>query len=132
MASASRSTPTSSAPRRKLSGPKEKSTMIITLKLAPEKLRRVGKPLIEDDSPSKESTSTLPSTLPVANSQNGDAPIESNPNTPAPNGIATPVSSSMPPPTEIIKKKSAKRSSTAADITPRVRGKPGPKKRARL
>ncbi|KAG4031826.1 hypothetical protein MFRU_008g01850 [Monilinia fructicola] len=136
MASTSKPTPTTSAPRRKSSGPKEKSTMIITLKLSPEKLRGVGQPLTKDDSPSKESTSTIPSTLPVATSQNGDAPSESNPDTPAPNGTATPVPSLMPPPKEAIKKKAGvKRSSTAAlgsETTPRVRGKPGPKKRARL
>ncbi|QSZ32809.1 hypothetical protein DSL72_002389 [Monilinia vaccinii-corymbosi] len=136
MASASKPTPTTSAPRRKSSGPREKNTMIITLKLSPEKLRGVGQPLIKEDSPSKESTETIPSTLPVATSQNGDAPSESNPNTPAPNGTATPVPSLMPPPKEAIKKKGGvKRSSTAAlgsETTPRVRGKPGPKKKARL
>ncbi|KAB8290659.1 hypothetical protein EYC80_008300 [Monilinia laxa] len=136
MASTSKSTPTTSAPRRKSSGPKEKNTMIITLKLSPGKLRGVGQPLTKDDSPSKESTSTIPSTLPVATSQNGDAPSESNPDTPAANGTATPVPSLMPPPKEAIKKKAGvKRSSTAAlgsETTPRVRGKPGPKKKARL
>ncbi|RAL64062.1 hypothetical protein DID88_003250 [Monilinia fructigena] len=78
MASTSKSTPTTSAPRRKSSGPKEKNTMIITLKLSPGKLRGV----------------------------------------------------------EAIKKKAGvKRSSTAAlgsETTPRIRGKPGPKKKARL
>ncbi|KAJ8062363.1 hypothetical protein OCU04_008907 [Sclerotinia nivalis] len=136
MASASKPTSTTSAPRRKSSGPKEKNSMIVTLKLSPEKLRSVGQPLIKEDTPSKESTSTIPTTIPVATSQNGDAPAESNSNTPAPNGTATPVPSSMPPPTEAIKKKcGVKRNSTAAlgsDTTPRVRGKPGPKKRARL
>ncbi|KAF7922582.1 uncharacterized protein EAE98_008108 [Botrytis deweyae] len=136
MASASKPTPTTSAPRRKSSGLKEKSSMIITLKLSPAKLRGVGQPLIKEDSPSKDSTSTIPTTTPVAKSQNGDAPVESDPNTPVPNGTDTPVSSSMPPPTEAIKKKAGvKRSSTAAlgsDTTPRARGKPGPKKKARL
>ncbi|TGO55398.1 hypothetical protein BOTNAR_0245g00030 [Botryotinia narcissicola] len=110
--------------------------MIITLKLSPAKLRGVGQPLIKEDSPSKDSTSTIPATTPVAKSQNGDAQAESDPNTPVPNGTDTPVSSSMPPPTEAIKKKAGvKRSSTAAlgsDTTPRARGKPGPKKKARL
>ncbi|KAF7953176.1 hypothetical protein EAE96_006391 [Botrytis aclada] len=136
MASASRPTPTTSAPRRKSSGPKEKNSMIITLKLSPAKLRGVGQPLIKEDSPSKDSTSTIPTTTPVAKSQNGDAPAESDSNTPVPNGTDTPVSSSMPPPTEAIKKKAGvKGSSTAAlgsDTTPRARGKPGPKKKARL
>ncbi|THV54203.1 hypothetical protein BGAL_0032g00310 [Botrytis galanthina] len=136
MASASKPTPTTSAPRRKSSGPKEKSSMIITLKLSPAKLRGVGQPLIKEDSPSKDSTSTIPTTTPVAKSQNGDALPESDPNTPVPNGTDAPVSSSMPPPTEAIKKKAGvKRSSTAAlgsDTTPRARGKPGPKKKARL
>ncbi|TGO35831.1 hypothetical protein BHYA_0145g00330 [Botrytis hyacinthi] len=136
MASASKPTPTTSAPRRKSSGPKEKSSMIITLKLSPAKLRGVGQPLIKEDSPSKDSTSTIPTTTPVAKSQNGDAQADSDPNTPVPNGTDTPVSSSMPPPTEAIKKKAGvKRSSTAAlgsDTTPRARGKPGPKKKARL
>ncbi|TGO30834.1 hypothetical protein BPAE_0003g01190 [Botrytis paeoniae] len=136
MASASKPTPTTSAPRRKSSGPKEKSSMIITLKLSPAKLRGVGQPLIKEDSPSKDSTSTIPTTTPVAKSQNGDAPAESDSNTPVPNGTDTPVTSSMPPPTEAIKKKAGiKRSSTAAlgsETTPRARGKPGPKKKARL
>ncbi|KAF7892264.1 uncharacterized protein EAF01_010344 [Botrytis porri] len=136
MASASKSTPTTSAPRRKSSGPKEKNSMIITLKLSPANLRGVGQPLIKEDSPSKDSTSTIPTTTPVAKSQDGDAPAESDSNTPVPNGTDTPVSSSMPPPTEAFKKKAGvKRSSTAAlgsDTTPRARGKPGPKKKARL
>ncbi|CAD6447370.1 e1d2cbd0-62cc-4619-bae2-789f4521a041 [Sclerotinia trifoliorum] len=136
MASASKPASTTSAPRRKSSGPKEKNTLIIILKLSPEKLRSVGQPLIKEDTPSKESTSTIPTTIPVATSQNGDVPTESNSNTPAPNGTVTPVPSSMPPPTEAIKKKGGvKRSSTAAlgsESTPRVRGKPGPKKKARL
>lgn len=137
MASTSKSTPTTSAPRRKSSGPKEKSSLTITLKLTPEQLKSiVGRPLIKEGSPLKESTSTIPTTMPVATSQNGDVPAESNPNTPAPNGTATPAPSSMPPPTEAIKKKGGvKRNATTAlgsDTTPRVRGKPGPKKKARL
>jgi len=41
----------------------------------------------------------------------------------------------MPPPTEGVKKKGVKRSSSLAlggDLVPKVRGKPGPKKKARL
>jgi hypothetical protein len=41
----------------------------------------------------------------------------------------------MPPPTEGVKKKGVKRSSgvaLGADAVPKVRGKPGPKKKARL
>ncbi|KAM0136585.1 hypothetical protein ACHAPC_007684 [Botrytis cinerea] len=136
MASASRPSPTISTPRRKSSGPKEKNSMIITLKLSPAKLRGVGQSLFKEDSPSKDSASTMPTATPVAKSQNGDVPAESGPNTPVPNGTDTPVSSSMPPPTEAIKKKAGvKRSSTAAlgsETTPRARGKPGPKKKARL
>ncbi|ESZ91678.1 hypothetical protein SBOR_7935 [Sclerotinia borealis F-4128] len=135
MASASKSTPATSAPRRKSSGPKEKKTLIVTLKLSPEKLRGIGKTLIKEDASSKKSTSTIPSTIPIATSQNGDPPAEPIPNTPAPNSTATPVPSSMPPPTEAIKKKSGVKRSSAAlgsDTTPRVRGKPGPKKKARL
>ncbi|KAF7883542.1 uncharacterized protein EAF02_005462 [Botrytis sinoallii] len=137
MASASKPTPTTSAPRRKSSGLKEKSSMIITLKLSPAKLRGVGQPLVKEDSPSKDSTSTIPTTTPVAKSQKCDAPVESDPNTPAPNGTdTTSFHHRWPPPTEAIKKKAGvKRSSTAAlgsDTTPRARGKPGPKKKARL
>lgn len=110
--------------------------MIITLKLSPAKLRGVGQSLFKEDSPSKDSASTMPTAAPVAKSQNGDVPAESDPNTPVPNGTDTPVSLSMPPPTEAIKKKAGvKRSSTAAlgsETTPRARGKPGPKKKARL
>ncbi|PQE25358.1 hypothetical protein CJF30_00000080 [Rutstroemia sp. NJR-2017a BBW] len=135
MASTSRPATATSTPRRKSSGAKEKSTMIVTLKVSPLKLKSIVLPFFKDDSPSKDSVSTTSNTLPVAASSNGDNPNESSPNTPAPNG--TPVPTSMPPPTEAIKKRSGgvKRTSTAAlgvDGLARVRGKPGPKKKARL
>ncbi|KUJ18417.1 DUF1711-domain-containing protein [Mollisia scopiformis] len=104
-----------------------KGTMIVTLKLSSKLLQRFA-PSVKEESPSKESSSTISNTQPVA-----DNPIESLSNTPVANG--TPVPSSMPPPTEGVKKKGVKRSSGVAldaNGQPKPRGKPGPKKKARL
>jgi len=108
--------------------------MIITLKVSPKALQRFEPaPQVKEESPSKDSSSTISNPQLVAPSSNGDNPSESNANTPVATG--TPVPSSMPPPTEGIKKKGVKRSSGVAlglDGLPKVRGKPGPKKKARL
>ncbi|PVH84594.1 DUF1711-domain-containing protein [Cadophora sp. DSE1049] len=118
-----------------------KASMMVTLKLSPKLLRRfVPAPVAEEkvakiekeESPSKESSSTISNTLPVATSSNGDVPSESAANTPV--AASTPVPSSMPPPTEVVKKRGVKRSGPALgpDGLPKPRGKPGPKKKARL
>lgn len=95
--------------------------------------------LVKEESPSKDSSSTISNPPPVASSSNGDIPSESNANTPAATGTGTgtgtPVPLSMPPPTEGVKKKGVKRSAGPAlgpDGLPKPRGKPGPKKKARL
>ncbi|TAQ88081.1 hypothetical protein B7494_g3623 [Chlorociboria aeruginascens] len=121
----------SSAPRRKST----KGSLIVTCKLSPQLLQKFAPvPTIKpEESPSKEPSSPTSDTIPSATLSNGDVKSESNPNTPNPNG--TPVPSSMPPPTEAIKKKGVKRNSAVAlgpDAPPKVRGKPGPKKKARL
>ncbi|KAE9375430.1 DUF1711-domain-containing protein, partial [Stipitochalara longipes BDJ] len=115
-----------------------KASWILTFKLPPKALQKFDPvTLIKDESPSKESSSTISNPPPVASSSNGDNPSESNANTPAATatGTGTPVPSSMPPPTEGIKKKGVKRSVgpvLGPDGLPKPRGKPGPKKKARL
>ncbi|PMD23806.1 DUF1711-domain-containing protein [Hyaloscypha hepaticicola] len=121
-----------SAGRRKSS----KGSLTLTFKLPPKALQKFEPAtLVKEESPSKESSSTISNPPPVAPSSNGDNPSESNANTPAATATGTPVPSSMPPPTEGVKKKGVKRSAGPAlgpDGLPKPRGKPGPKKKARL
>ncbi|RQM05292.1 hypothetical protein DH86_00001833 [Scytalidium sp. 3C] len=130
MSPPSKSSTTPNARRKSSSKP----TLIITLKLSPKFLSEFDEsPVKKEDSPSKDSSSATSNTLPVDASPATDNPSESASNTPAPNG--TPVPTSMPPPTEGVKKKGVKRGAGAAlgaDLIPKVRGKPGPKKKARL
>ncbi|TVY48505.1 INO80 complex subunit [Lachnellula occidentalis] len=133
MASSNKTT-TPTGPRRKST----KQSQIITLKLSPKLLRQFGPPapvVVKEESPLKESPSSSTSaTIPVATSSNGDNKSDSNANTPVPNNAA-PSSTLMPPPTEGPKKKAPKRSAASAlgpDGLPKPRGKPGPKKKARL
>ncbi|KAL2073360.1 hypothetical protein VTL71DRAFT_10684 [Oculimacula yallundae] len=118
-----------------------KTSLMVTLKLSPKLLQQFAPaPVAEktvtkaekEESPSKESSSTVSNTLPVATSSNGDVPSESAVNTPV--AASTPVPSSMPPPTEVVKKRGVKRTgpSLGPDGLPKPRGKPGPKKKARL
>jgi len=110
--------------------------MIITLKISPKALLRFEPAaVVKEESPSKESSSTISNPQPVAPSSSGDNPSESNTNTPAAAGTPVPFPSSMPPPTEGVKKKGMKRSAgpvLGPDGLPKPRGKPGPKKKARL
>ncbi|TVY92108.1 INO80 complex subunit [Lachnellula willkommii] len=136
MASSNKTT-TATGPRRKST----KQSQVITLKLSPKLLQQFEPPapvVVKEESPLKESPSSSNSaTIPVAASSNGDIKTiksDSNANTPVPNDAA-PSSTLMPPPTEGPKKKGAKRSAGAAlgpDGLPKPRGKPGPKKKARL
>ncbi|KAH8687500.1 INO80 complex, subunit Ies4, partial [Tricladium varicosporioides] len=128
-------TTTATAARRKSS----KGSFIITLKLSPKALQGFDPTLIKEDSPSKDSpsSSSASNTLPIAPSSNSDNKSESNANTPLPVDTTTPVPTSMPPPTEVMKKKGIKRNAVVALgpdglPIPKVRGKPGPKKKARL
>jgi len=108
------------------------------LKLSAEALRRfevAPEGIKKEESPSKETISPTSVVPPTVTSPNGINAPESSSNTPVPNG--TPGPTSMPPPTEGVKKKGVKRSSAVAlgsegTLTPKVRGKPGPKKKARL
>lgn len=126
---------TSSA-RRKSSSLKKKSR-VVTLKVSPQLLQRFVDPSLKEESPAKDSLPPPPSTIldAAATPTTGENASESNANTPGASG--TPVPSSMPPPTEGVKKKGIKRSSGVAlgpdgNIIPKVRGKPGPKKKPRL
>lgn len=124
--------------RRKSGG---KPGLVVTLKVASSRLRG----LIEPDSPaSKSSSSSLkegaegkepinpiePSSNQAMSSlSNGDNASDSNAATPAAEG--TPAPSSMGPPAD-GRKKGIKRAAAVADGLPKVRGKPGPKKKPRL
>ncbi|KAG5982734.1 hypothetical protein E4U55_001452 [Claviceps digitariae] len=122
--------------RRKSGG---KSGLVITLKVTPSSLRKLIQPETpESKSPapldSNESKESLDSPAPSANLaasgvSNGDNASDSNAATPAAEG--TPAPASMPPPAD-GRKKGAKRSAAAMDGMPKVRGKPGPKKKPRL
>ncbi|KAL2873173.1 hypothetical protein SGCOL_011684 [Colletotrichum sp. CLE4] len=141
--------PTASVSRRKSNG--GKGGLVITLTVDADKLKRTLDPsYVKEDSPVKmdveetngnketqeaqESPATS-ATLPAPAVTNGETASDSNPGTPA--GDGTPAPTSMGPPTEGVKKKGIKRGAAAAnglgpDGQPKVRGKPGPKKKARL
>jgi hypothetical protein len=134
--------PTKSPDARRKSGSKGGLTVI--LKVSPEKLRDILDPQpvqpAKEESPVKETKESQESpatsaTLQAAPASNGDNASDSNPGTPAASG--TPVPPVMGPPTEGVKKKGVKRSAAPAnglgpDGQPKVRGKPGPKKKPRL
>ncbi|KAG6038224.1 hypothetical protein E4U41_004417 [Claviceps citrina] len=115
-----------------------KSGMIITLKVSPSSLRSVFRPETPDvKSPaphgSTESKASLDSPAPSANLaasglSNGDNASDSTVATPA---EGTPAPLPMAPPID-GRKKGAKRSAAAIDGVPKIRGKPGPKKKPRL
>jgi hypothetical protein len=105
-----------------------KTSLIVTLKVTPEKLRAIIDPdFVKEDSPAKQSTTAAPN----SNAENAS---DSTPNSPSA-GTPAAQSASMGPPTEGPKKKGVKRSAGAAAIgngEPKARGKPGPKKKQRL
>ncbi|KAK1750592.1 INO80 complex, subunit Ies4 [Echria macrotheca] len=113
------------------------NSLIITLKANPRKLRAIIDPdSIKEDSPVKETKESpaTSTTLPAATNSNGENASDSTPNTPAP-GTPAPPASTMGPPVDGPKKKGVKRSAAAlANGTgePKVRGKPGPKKKQKL
>ncbi|KOS21616.1 INO80 complex subunit 4 [Escovopsis weberi] len=128
-----------------------KPSLTIMLRVSPPRLRALLSPAVSgDDSPPpasepkevKESpevkvspASPNASAVPGGANLPGDvAGSDSNAATPAAEG--TPAPSVMGPPTEGAKKKGVKRSATAAnganDGLPRQRGRPGPKKKARM
>lgn len=127
--------PAASAARRK-STPK---SLIITLRLSPKALQAFApadSAVVKEESPSKESPSSSNSnTVPATVRTHGDAKTESDANTPLPTDAAPTTLMPPPPTTDGPKKKGPKRTATAAlgpDGLPKPRGKPGPKKKARL
>ena len=132
--------PTQSSDGRRKSG--GKPSLVVTLSVPSDQLRELF-----DDEPTKEEspaaasepkdiveTKESPDTPAAAANGSGDAPSDSNVATPAAEG--TPASSAMGPPADGPgpKKKGVKRSAagTTVDGVPKVRGKPGPKKKPRL
>ncbi|KAJ0161860.1 INO80 complex subunit 4 [Colletotrichum tanaceti] len=138
--------PTPSVSRRKSNG--GKGGLVVTLAVSADRLKQILDP--EEDSPVKmdveetngtketqesQDSPATSTTLPAPVATNGETASDSNPGTPA--GDGTPAPTSMGPPTEGIKKKGTKRSAAAVnglgpDGQPKIRGKPGPKKKARL
>ncbi|KAG5923010.1 hypothetical protein E4U42_005076 [Claviceps africana] len=122
--------------RRKSGG---KPGLVITLKVTPSNLRK----LIQPETPEFKSPAPLESTdskesldspapsvnLGASGFSNGDNASDSNTATPAAEG--TPAPASMAPPID-GRKKGAKRPAAAIDGVPKIRGKPGPKKKPRL
>ncbi|KAG9232301.1 INO80 complex, subunit Ies4 [Amylocarpus encephaloides] len=141
MAPPSKSSTAAGARRKSSKGP-----LMVVLKLSPKRLRAfLPSPIKEEvkeekePSPAKDSpsSSSNSNTIPVASSSNGDNKTESNAGTPAAAGTPVPPSLMPPPPTEGAKKKGTKRSAAVALGAdglpiPKIRGKPGPKKKARL
>ncbi|KAI8633853.1 INO80 complex, subunit Ies4 [Xylariaceae sp. FL1651] len=120
--------------RRKSTG---KSSAVVTLRVPSDRLRKVLDPSwTKEESPVKESSAPLlvpPTETPAVATPQDDNASPSSPDTPAASG--TPSQAAMGPPTDGIKKKGVKRSAAAAnsnDPTAKIRGKPGPKKKARL
>ncbi|KAI1109276.1 INO80 complex, subunit Ies4 [Nemania sp. NC0429] len=120
--------------RRKSTG---KPSAIVTLRVSPDRLRKIIDPSwTKEESPKKESSASSPvpaNDVPVAAASQEENASPSSPGTPAASG--TPSQTTMGPPTDNPKKKGVKRSATVAnanDPTAKIRGKPGPKKKARL
>lgn len=136
MASAPKTT-TATAARRKSNLKQEiKPSQIITLKLSPEKLRKFAPPDVKKEVKEEPVIKESPSAIAPAESapaSDGLKISDSTTSTLPTAGTPLPLSS-MPPPTEGVKKKGVKRGTAAltADGLPKVRGKPGPKKRPRL
>ncbi|EFQ29189.1 hypothetical protein CGRA01v4_11624 [Colletotrichum graminicola] len=141
---------TASVSRRKSNGGKA-DLLVVTLTVSADKLKKILEPdSPKEDSPVKmdvdetngtketqesQDSPATSTTLPAPIATNGETASDSNPGTPA--GDGTPAPTSMGPPMEGVKKKGTKRGSSAInglgpDGQPKVRGKPGPKKKARL
>lgn len=112
-------------------------TSIVTLKVSPDKLRKLLDPTsVKEESPAKASPAPSSNTpaepvAPAEPATNGENASTSNPGTPA--QADTPSQTPMGPPTDGPKKKGVKRSAPGANgAEPRARGKPGPKKKPRL
>ncbi|KAI1347002.1 INO80 complex, subunit Ies4 [Xylaria sp. FL0043] len=128
------SAPSKEKDRRKSNG---KSSAIVTLRVPSDKLHKILDPSwTKEETPAKESSASSPapaSDVPIPTVSQDDNATPSSPGTPAASG--TPSQAPMGPPTDNPKKKGVKRSAAAAnsnDPTAKIRGKPGPKKKARL
>ncbi|KDN60107.1 hypothetical protein CSUB01_02766 [Colletotrichum sublineola] len=142
--------PTASVSRRKSNGGKADG-LVVTLTVSADKLKKIlESDSVKEDSPVKmdieetngtketqesQDSPATSTTLPAPIATNGETASDSNPGTPA--GDGTPAPTSMGPPMEGVKKKGTKRGAGAVnglgpDGQPKVRGKPGPKKKARL
>ncbi|KAI0185703.1 INO80 complex, subunit Ies4 [Xylaria flabelliformis] len=119
--------------RRKSNG---KSPVLVTLRVPSDRLRKILDPSwVDEETLTKESAASspgAPNDIPVAAASQDDNASPSSPGTPAASG--TPSQTPMGPPTDNLKKKGVKRSAAAANNDPaaKIRGKPGPKKKARL
>ncbi|KAK4169197.1 INO80 complex, subunit Ies4 [Cladorrhinum sp. PSN259] len=109
-----------------------KDAKVVTLRVPSHKLRAILDPdyVQQEEIPMKDSPGTS-TTLAAAANFNAENVSDSTPDTPA---AGTPApQSSMGPPVDGPKKKGVKRgAATAANGEPKVRGKPGPKKKQRL
>jgi hypothetical protein len=105
-----------------------KPSRIILIKVSREKLQSLQNPnYVKDETPTKQS----PAAAPISNTESA---AESTPNSP-PAGTPAGQSASMGPPTEGPKKKGVKRSAGPAangNGEPKLRGRPGPKKKQKL
>ncbi|GAW18049.1 hypothetical protein ANO14919_075180 [Xylariales sp. No.14919] len=120
--------------RRKSNG---KASVMVTLRVSPDRLHKIIDPSwTKEESPAKESADSSPAPpndIPATAVSQDDNATPSSPGTPAASG--TPSQAPMGPPTDNPKKKGVKRSAAVAnanDPTAKIRGKPGPKKKARL
>ncbi|GAO14339.1 hypothetical protein UVI_02034140 [Ustilaginoidea virens] len=122
--------------RRKSGG---KPRLVVTLKVSSSRLRQLLQPASsESKSPAskgsaetKESVSSpsVSANQAASGVSNGDPATDSTAATPA--AEENPATPSMPPPVD-GRKKGAKRSAASLDGAPKIRGKPGPKKKPRL
>ncbi|KAK5652477.1 hypothetical protein OQA88_10521 [Cercophora sp. LCS_1] len=112
-----------------------RTSILVTIKTTPLKLRPIVDPdFAKEESPVKSNESPATSTtLPAAPNSNTENASDSTPNTPAA-GTPAPQPAAMAPPADGPKKKGVKRSAAATNGNgePKVRGKPGPKKKQRL
>lgn len=110
-----------------------KPTNIVTLKVQPQKLQAIVDPdSIKEDTSAKQSPA--PAAVPTAPASTTENASDSTPNSPPAAGTPA-AQSTMGPPTEGPKKRGVKRSANTAangNGEPKVRGKPGPKKKQRL
>ncbi|KAK0638869.1 INO80 complex, subunit Ies4 [Cercophora newfieldiana] len=118
------------------SGSPSKNSLVVTLRTTSQKLRAIVDPgFAKEESPLKEAKESpaTSTTLPAATNSLAENASDSTPNTPAA-GTPAPQPAAMGPPADGPKKKGVKRSAAATNGNgePKVRGKPGPKKKQRL